>query len=170
MDGHKYVECMAGLRRRYVARAVPLLIAAAVTASATAGPQFSDTTEGESGNADMQTRGFVLRVCNGTPRTIWISVASRPTDSSDVWFVLGWWKVGPQGCEELGSFPRPTIYLHAENAEGRQWSGTGAKLCVQMQNFRYAYRRGQACEGVLRGFYQKTIDRSWSSFEWRVTQ
>ena len=99
---------------------------------------------------------------------IWISLASRRTDG--VWFVAGWWKVGAHACEQLGSFPRPTIYLHAENAEGRQWNGVDAKLCVQMQNFRYTHRPLQACDGALRGFYEKTIDGSWSSFEWRVAE
>jgi uncharacterized membrane protein len=174
MGGNRYLGCLAGLpcfrRRGSVPLAAPLLIAAAMTTNAAAGPQSSVITEGQPLSADAGTPEFVLRVCNGTPRTVWVSLASRRRDSTDGWFVAGWWKVGAHGCEELGSFPRPTVYLHAENAEGRQWSGTGARLCVQLQNFRYAYRRGHACDGVLRGFYEKAIDRSWGSFEWRVAQ
>lgn len=170
-DNRSLLERAAGLQKRSALLAVPFVAAAALAPGATADPRFPVIAlAGEPGNAGAAVHRFVLRVCNRTPRMIWISLASRRTEAADVWFVSGWWKIGAHGCEELGRFAKPTIYLHAENAEGRQWNGVDAKLCVQMNNFRYAYRPAHACEGVLRGFYKKTIDGSWSSFEWLVAE
>ena len=170
-NNRSLLEWAAGLQKRSVFVAVLWLSAGALAPRAAAGPRSTDfAVASEPGSADAAFHRFVLRVCNRTPRMIWISLASRRTDAADVWFVSGWWKIDAHGCEELGRFARPTIYLHAENAEGRQWNGVDAKLCVQKNNFRYAYRPVHACDGVLRGFYEKTIDGSWSSFEWRVAE
>lgn len=170
-DDRFLLERVAGLQKRSVFLAVPLVAAAALAPGAAAGPRSPIVAAaGEPGSADAALHRFVLRVCNRTPRMIWISLASRPTGAANVWFVSGWWKIDAHNCEELGRFARPTIYLHAENAEGRKWNGVDAKLCVQKNNFRYVYRPAHACNGVLRGFYEKTIDGSWSSFEWRVAE
>jgi len=112
---------------------------------------------------------FILRACNRTPKPIWISIGARGTTARH-WYVAGWWQIRPQACHELGRFRRPTIYLHAENADGRQWGGIDAKLCVELNNFEHTYDPMQRCDGVIRGFYKKSIDPSWSLFEWRVGQ
>jgi uncharacterized membrane protein len=86
------------------------------------------------------------------------------------WYVAGWWRISAHQCQILGSFARPTIYLHAENAKGRLWNGIDARLCVQSSNFRYIYSAADRCNGTIAGFYQKVIDPAWESFEWRVGQ
>src|SRR6185503_6975201 len=147
-NNRSLLEWAAGLQKRSVFVAVLWLSAGALAPRAAAGPRSTAfAVASEAGSADAAFHRFVLRVCNRTPRMIWISLASRRTDAADVWLVSGWWKIDAHGCEELGRFARPTIYLHAENAEGRQWNGIDAKLCVQMNNFRYAYRPVHACEG-----------------------
>lgn len=170
-DHRSVVGRVARLQGRSLFLAVAIVAAAAPAPGAAAGPRSPVVAvAGEPGSADVALHSFGLRVCNRTPHMIWVSLASRLTGAANVWFVSGWWKIAAHGCEELGRFARPTIYLHAENAEGRQWNGVDAKLCVQKNNFRYAYHPAHACDGVLRGFYEKAIDSSWNSFEWRVAE
>lgn len=114
---------------------------------------------------------FALRACNRTRNSIWVSIGAREEGEGGAWYVAGWWQVLPLQCRLLGKFPRPMIYLHAQNSAGRLWNGTDARLCVNAGNFKYIYDPNKKCaEEMLRGFYKKIIDRAWTSFEWRVGQ
>jgi uncharacterized membrane protein len=163
----------------YVIFAASALAAAPTSAGTGLGPGKSIppgsrvpvvVAQGAPDTGDVASRSFQLRVCNRTPRSIWVSLASRPGSDQTAWYVEGWWRVPAHDCLPLGEFARPTIYLHAENGKGRLWNGVDAEICVQRENFRRRYSAATPCSGQMRGFYKKSIDSSWTSFEWRVGQ
>ncbi|HVZ52638.1 MAG TPA: DUF1036 domain-containing protein [Pseudolabrys sp.] len=132
---------------------------------------FAQQVESDRESAPAASQGanyFTLEVCNSNRRKIFIALSSKDAPGARDWYVAGWWNVEPGECRNLGRYPRPSIYLHAEDSGGGRWNGPDVRICVEKQKFKRVNYGNHKCSGPqLRGFYKKTITSD--KFTWRLT-
>jgi len=147
-----------------------VLMAACLYAAATS-PGVAQQVESDRPSAPAASQAgnyFTLEVCNYNRRTTYVAVSSRAAPNAGEWYVTGWWGVQPGQCRDIGHFPKPYIYLHADDFRGGHWNGRDARICVEKQRFKRVNYGGYKCSGpLLRGFYKKHVTSG--KFVWRLT-
>ena len=125
------------LRRRRLASAILLILAASSLSAFSASPARAD-----------------FRVCNATQSLVGVAIGYRAKSG---WVTEGWWHVDGSTCKTLieGPLSSRYYYLYAEDAErGGRWEGP-INMCVAEKEFKIAGVKDCFTRGFQRAGFQE---------------
>jgi uncharacterized membrane protein len=84
---------------------------------------------GMSPSQGQDDQHFLFRACNNYKIPIFLALSFRAAAGSNQWRTTGWYTL-KQGCQDMGRYPRPYLYLYADAPDGAIWPGKSISICV----------------------------------------